>query len=131
MDRDDFPQFPYKGHNWAAHVVPADRSLNGSPSVGKRTKQGKVLFDRKPELIITANNELNARRAFDLILATHDLVNASVYQSGPAAYSGGACLVDEAKVNEILSASDDRCHRPWASFPDIPWACLIAAKASR
>lgn len=131
MDREDFPRFPYKGHHWIVSLARPDASLVHSPNVGSLTKRGYRL-ERKPELIISAPDEIAAQRVFNLILACGDLVNASTHHAGPAAYSGGPCLVSSDDVREILRRKDEKArHRPWGSWNDIPWSCLIAAKASR
>jgi hypothetical protein len=126
-DRERFPEFPYHGKNWTARLAPSDPSLGNEPNVmtGKRDP----LFRRNPELIICATHEVIALRALKLIMATRNLVNASMY-SGPGSTNGGPCLVSAAEVRRRLLESDNY-RRPFASSDDIPWACLIAAKASR
>ena len=129
IDREEFPKFPYHGRRWAAKLAPADSSLFHSPNVGKLSKNGRHSFERKPELILCAPDEVVASRALKLILATSNLVNASMY-GGPGATNGGPCLFSAIDVKRRLRESAE-FQRPWSAFPDIPWACLIAAKASR
>ena len=129
MDREEFPRFPYRGHRWTAKLAPADSSLFHSPNFGRLTKKGDPSFERKPELILCAPNEVIASLALKLILATSNLVNASMY-GGPGSSRGGPCLFSAVEVKKRLRESGE-FQRPWEALDDIPSACLIAAKASR
>ncbi|MFO0890966.1 MAG: hypothetical protein U0790_17715 [Isosphaeraceae bacterium] len=132
-DYEDFASPPYRGKNWFVDLIPGDRSLGNQPNQGGVDRYGNSYWRRNPEVVISAPSQVIAQRAIELTLAADAVFNGSAYGGyGPAAWSGGPYIITEARLKEHLQKADVEpgYHRPFSQYMNMPWACMIAAKAS-
>lgn len=118
-----YPAPPYRGQGWTVDFV---EQKSDFPQGGEYA--GDRLYPFK-EVILSARDQTAAQRALDTILSARNLLQGS---SLLGMLSGGQQVVSP--VEEPTSARSDSApsERPaFHSSPNIPLACLIAAKISR
>jgi len=118
-----FPAPPYRGQGWAVNFLKQKSEFpQGGEYVGDR------LYPFK-EVILSARNQMAAQRALDTILSAHNLLEGSNFfhklSSGPQVVS--PVEEDARDTSEGTAREQPAFH----SSPNIPLACLIAAKVSR
>jgi hypothetical protein len=118
-----YPPPPYRGQGWIVDFVEQKSEL---PQGGEFTGDRFYLYK---EVILSSRDQLAAQRAFDTISNARNLLEASnlfgILSDGPQ-------VVSPVENRTSSESDDDRSERPtFHSSPNIPLACLIAAKVSR
>jgi len=113
----EYPPFPYKGRNW--HLT-----LRTPKHPRSFTASSKGIFPAK-EVLINAAKEVVAQRAADLIHSARLAIEGSLLTSvvSPGEQVPIRRLTETYEADEDSKETIVTCH--------IPWACLIAARASR
>ena len=118
-----YPAPPYRGPGWTVDFVQqeSDYPLGGEYA-------GDQLYPFK-EVILSARNQTAAQRALDTVMSARNLLEGSNFFrelfGGPQIVS----LIEEPKSTRSNAQSNER--PAFHSTPNIPLACLIAAKVSR
>ncbi|MGD1105722.1 MAG: hypothetical protein ABR865_01675 [Terracidiphilus sp.] len=118
-----YPLPPYRGRGWTVDFVEQKSEFSqGGEFSGDR------LYPFK-EVIVSARDQTAAQRAFDTISNSRNLLEAS---NLIGMLSTGPQVVSPVEDRTTSGADDDVSERPaFHSSPDIPLACLIAAKVSQ
>jgi hypothetical protein len=118
-----YPAPPYRGQGWTVNFV---EQISEFPQGGEYV--GDRLYPFK-EVILSARNQTSARRALDSIMSAHNLLEGSnLFRM----LSGGPQVV--LPVEEDARGTSDGTPNEQPAFhstPNLPLACLIAAKVSR
>lgn len=118
-----YPAPPYRAQSWTVDFVEQKSEFpQGGEYVGDR------LYPFK-EVIVSARNQTAAQRALDTIMGARNLIEGSSFFR---MLSGGPQIVSPVKEGARGTADDAPSERPaFHSSPNLPLACLIAAKVSR
>lgn len=117
-----FPDTPYKGKGWQLDFrTPVSDLPIASEVVNDRIYQAK-------EVIISAHNEITAQRGVDLIHTGRLLTDGSNLLSH--LYPGEHAPIAPADFPGAAAQQNSRELPPHTVAPNIPFACLIAARAS-
>jgi hypothetical protein len=118
-----YPTPPYKGRGWTVTFV---KQTTQFPHGGEYS--GDKFYPYK-EVIISARDQVAAQRAANMICNARNLLQASnlfgMFSSGPES-------VSRVTSQENLGSPPKPSERPaFSSSPNIPLACLIAARVSQ
>jgi hypothetical protein len=118
-----YPTPPYRAKGWTVDFV---EQRSEFPQGGEYA--GDRLYPFK-QVIISARNQTAAQRALDTILSARNLLEGSSFFR---MLSGGPLVVSPVENDARDTADGAASERPaFHSSPNLPLACLIAAKVSR
>jgi hypothetical protein len=122
-----FKPFPYKGLGWSTDLVDPDLDSQKNYREITTSPRGETSEIPAKEIVIDSPSEIHANDALYLISASVELWDAyaSWYTLGV-----NPTLIDIDKPESRPKPFESR-YRPYMHSCDLPWACQIAARASR